>query len=119
MPEEVLFEQESNTGEPGKEYYSIGRDLVLTIYNKTAMLYRAIMYVRTVDLSDKTARQLFIVEIVEEEGAMKSHVAKALKISRQTIDNYLAIKKHFGTEGLVRGYSVSERKGESESEFFV
>ncbi len=110
MPEEVMFEQESTTEDPGKERYAIARDLVLTISGQTAMLYRASIYIRTVDLSDKTARQLFIVEIIEEEGAMKSRVAQALKISRQTIDNYLAIKKHFGTEGLVRGYSVPESK---------
>ena len=110
MPEEVMFEQKSTTEDTSKERYAIGRDLVLSICGQTAMLYRARMYVRTVDLSDKTARQLFIVEIIEEEGAMKSRVAQALEISRQTIDNYLAIKKYFGTEGLVRGYSVSESK---------
>jgi len=110
MPEEVLFEQKSTTEEPGKERYAIGRDLVLTIAGQTAMLYRASMYVRAVDLSDKTARKLFIVELIEEEGAMKSRVAQALNISRQTIDNYLAIKEHFGTEGFVRGYSVPESK---------
>ena len=110
MPEEVLFQQESTTDDSGKERHPIGRDLVLTISGQIAMLYRASMYIRTVDLADKTARQLFIVKIIEEEGAMKSRVAQALKISRQTIDNYLAIKKHFGTEGLVRGYSVSESK---------
>jgi len=110
MPEEVLFEQESTTDDPGKERYNIGRNLVLTISGQIAMLYRASIYIRTVDLLDKTARQLFIVEIIEEEGAMKSRVAQALKISRQTIDNYLAIKKYFGTEGLVRGYSVPESK---------
>ena len=108
MVAKVMFEQESTSEDPGKERYGIGRDLFLTISGQTAMLYRASMYVRTVDLSDKTARQLFIVEIIEEEGAMKSRVAQALKISRQTIDNYLAIKKHFGTEGLIRGYSASE-----------
>ena len=109
MPEEVLFEQESTAEEPGKKSHAIGNSMVLTICNQTAMLYRASMYVRTVDLSDKIARQQFIVEIVKE-GAMKSRVAQALKISRQTIDNYLAIKEHFGAEGFVRGYSVSESK---------
>ena len=109
MPEKVLFEQESTTDDSGRERYNIGRDLVLTVSGQTAMLYRASMYVRTVDLSDKTARKLFIVEIVEED-AMKSRVAQALNISRQTIDNYLAIKKHFGTEGLIRGDSVPESK---------
>ena len=110
MPEEVMFERESTTEDPGKERYTIGRDLVLTISGQTAMLYRAGTYIRTLDLLDKTARKLFIIDIIEEENAMKSRVAQALNISRQTIDNYLAIKKHFGTEGLVRGYSVSESK---------
>ncbi|GAJ13078.1 unnamed protein product, partial [marine sediment metagenome] len=84
-------------------------DLVLTIRGQTAMLYRAGIYVRMVDLADKIARKLFVVEIIAE-GAMKSRVAQALKISRQTIDNYLAIKEHFGTEGLTRGYSLAESK---------
>jgi hypothetical protein len=109
MQEEVLFDIES-TKEPDKEHYALGRDLVLTISGQTAMLYRASIYIRTVDLSDKTARRLFIIDIIEEEGAMKSRVAQALKISRQTIDNYLEIKKYFGTEGLIRGYSVSKSK---------
>ena len=86
MPEEVMFKQESTTDDSGRERYAIGRDLVLTISGQTAMLYRASTYIRTVDLLDKTARKLFIVDIIEEE-AMKFHLAQALKISRQTIDN--------------------------------
>lgn len=110
MPEEVLFEQDSTTDDSGRERYNIGRDLVLTVSvsGRTAMLYRAGTYIRTVDLADKTARKLFIVDIVEKEEAMKSRVAQALNISRQTIDNYLAIKKHFGTDGLIRGDSFPE-----------
>ena len=110
MPQEVMFERESTTEDPGKERYTIGRDLVLTISGQTAMLYRAGTYIRTLDLLDKTARKLFIIDIIEEENAMKSRVAQALNISRQTIDNYLAIKEHLGTEGLIRGDSVSEIK---------
>ena len=41
MPQEVMFERESTTEDPGKERYTIGRDLVLTISGHTAMLYRA------------------------------------------------------------------------------
>jgi len=109
MPEEVLFQQESATENSEQESYGIGNDLVLTIRGQTAMLYRAGIYVRMVDLADKIARKMFVVEIIAE-GAMKSRVAQALKISRQTIDNYLAIKEHFGTEGLTRGYSLAESK---------
>ena len=99
MPQEVMFERESTTEDPGKERYTIGRDLVLTISGQTAMLYRAGTYIRTLDLLDKTARKLFIIDIIEEENAVKSRVAQALNISRQTIDNYLAIKERLGTEG--------------------
>ena len=59
MQEEVMFEIESTTEDPSKERYAIGRNLVLTISGQTAMLYRASIYIRTVDLSDKTARRLF------------------------------------------------------------
>ncbi|MBT5528180.1 MAG: hypothetical protein HOK35_03395 [Cytophagia bacterium] len=48
-------------------------------------------------MEDNIAKRLFIVEAVEL-GAMKSRLASALEISRQTIDNYLGIKKHFGLE---------------------
>jgi len=112
VAEEVLFEKEATADGSGRQRYTIGRDLFLTVSGETAMLYRASMYVRAVDLSDRTARKLFIVDIVENDGAMKSRVAQALDISRQTIDNYLAIKKHFGTDGLIRGNSVPESKGE-------
>ena len=54
--------------------------------------------VKKVDLSDKPAKKLFIVEAVEL-GATKSRLADAINISRQTIDNYIESKKRFGTEG--------------------
>mgnify|MGYP000247587295 CR=1 FL=1 len=110
MPEEVLFNQESATEGSDKDGHAIGAGRVLVIASQTAMLYRDSTYVKSVDLADKPARQMFIIDLIEEEGAMKSRVAQALKISRQTIDNYLDIKKHFGTEGFVRGYSVSQTK---------
>ena len=60
--------------------------------------------VKQVDLSDKPAKKLLVVEAVEL-GATKSRLADALHISRQTIHNYLESKKRFGTEGLLGGYN--------------
>lgn len=114
MSEEVMLDEESTTDGSGRERHNIGRDLILTVSGQTAMLYRASTYIRAVDLSDKTARKLFIVDIVENEDAMKSRVAQALNISRQTIDNYLSIKKHFGTDGLIRGNSAPESESRQE-----
>jgi len=69
--------------------------------------------VKKVDLSDKPAKKLFVVEAVEL-GATKSRLADAIKISRQTIDNYIESKKRFGTEGLLGGYNPSMGKNLSE-----
>jgi hypothetical protein len=69
-------------------------------------LYHNDVPVKTADLADKVAKRLFVIEAVEL-GATKIRLADALNISRQTIHNYLEIKKHFGLEGLIRNYTPS------------
>ena len=73
-------------------------------------LYHNDVLVKTADLADKVAKRFFVVEAVEL-GATKTRLANALNISRQTIHNYLEIKKNFGLEGLIRNYTPS--KGET------
>lgn len=95
-----------------KKIFDLGSGLVLKMnegeeYRVT--LYRHGQYIKTVDLSDRVAKRLFVVETVEM-GAMPSRLASTLSMSRQTIHNYLEIKKHFGTEGVVQGYNLSESK---------
>jgi hypothetical protein len=72
-------------------------------------LYHYDTLIKTVDLSDRVAKRLLVVEAVEM-GATKSRLAAALKISRQSIHNYTESKKHFGLEGLVHNYSPSTSK---------
>jgi hypothetical protein len=74
-----------------------------------AILYRQGVFVKDVDLKDRVAKRLFIVDAVDL-GARKSYLAAALGISRQTIDNLLEIRKHFGKEGLIQGYNADESK---------
>jgi len=69
--------------------------------------------VKKVDLSDKPAKKLLIVEAVELV-ATKSRLADALNISRQTVDNYIDSKKKFGTEGLLGGYNPNMGKNLAE-----
>ena len=92
---------------------SLGRGLYLAINKdittKVAQLYREGTFIKVVDLSDKVARKLFVTEVIEL-GAKKSYLSDALGISRQTIHNYLQTKKHFGLEGLIQGYTVSDSK---------
>ena len=69
--------------------------------------------VKKVDLSDKPAKKLLVVDAVAL-GATKSRLADAINISRQTIDNYIESKKRFGTEGLLGGYNPNMGKNLSE-----
>ena len=84
----------------GNDKISLGNTIVIEIksnYPRRAYLYRHDILIKQVVLSDKIAKRIFIVEAIEL-GAMKSRLASVLAISRQTIDNLLGIKKHFGLE---------------------
>jgi len=91
---------------------SLGNNIFIEIksnYPRRAYLYRQDILIKQVVLSDKIAKRIFIVEAIEL-GAMKSRLASVLEISRQTIENLLGIKKHFGLEGLTQAYSPSTSK---------
>lgn len=88
----------------------IGANLSLDfIGEQKVILYNRQEVVKVVDLKDKIAKKLFIVEAIEL-GATKSLLAQALPISRQTIHNYMYINKFFGLEGLVGGYDPNQSK---------
>jgi len=95
----------------GPNYTALGTGFVLEIIEdkKKACLYRDSTVIKTVDLSDKVAKRVLIVEVIEM-GAMKSRLASALSMSRQTIDTYLDTKKHFGFEGLIHSYNTAHSK---------
>ena len=92
-----------------KDRVPLGNNIFIEIklkYPRSAYLYRQDILIKQVVLSDKIARRIFVVEAVEL-GAKKSRLALALGMSRQTIDNLLGVKQHFGLEGLVQGCSPS------------
>lgn len=113
MQQHVLFKDEKQKG----IRFELGAGLTLEIIDRrgkranTVILYRQEVFIKKADLSEAVARRLFIVEVVEL-GAVKSRLATALGISRQTIHNQLEIKKHFGQEGLLQSYNpeVSQSK---------
>ncbi len=72
-------------------------------------LYHHDTLVKIIELSDKVAKKLLVVEAVEM-GAEKKALATALGITRQTVHNYIEIKKYFGLEGLIHNYSPSRSK---------
>ena len=111
MVQGVLFDdmpgQKQESGEK-----DIGRRLSLKFSKKNSnivFLYNRGIFIKKVDLSDRPAKRLLVVEAVEM-GAIKTRLAEALKISRQSIHNYTESKKHFGIEGVVHNYSASTSK---------
>jgi hypothetical protein len=106
MHQDSLFKditpQDKNVAYIGNRLY-----LKFTDGNKSIVtLFHNDVLVKSIDFSDQVAKRILIVEAVEL-GAKKSHLAEAMGICRQSIDNYLKAKKHFGFEGLINNYSPS------------
>jgi hypothetical protein len=66
---------------------------------------------KRVDLRDKAARRLLVVELIQH-GVNQTRLAEALKLSRQTLHNYRESYQEFGVHGLLHGYSPKRSKDE-------
>jgi hypothetical protein len=66
---------------------------------------------KRVNLRDKAARRLLVVELMQH-GVNQTRLAEALKLSRQTLHNYRESYQEFGVHGLLHGYSPSQSKDE-------
>jgi len=111
-----IFSDFDDQNKSKKNESQLGNRLVLKVkdnYLSKVDLYRNGEFLKTADLRNNAEKKLFIIEAVNF-GAIKSRLASALAISRQTIDNYLDIKEIFGYEGLIRGYSLSDSEGKSQ-----
>jgi len=95
-----------------EQKYSLGSGFVLEFSDAEKIQCKLLHYdqpIKLVDLSDKVAKKLLVIEAVEL-GVIQSHLADALEISRQTIHNYRETHKYFGMEGLIHGYNPADSK---------
>ena len=76
-----------------------------------ADVYRYGTWNKRVNLRDKAARRLLVVELMQQ-GVNQSQLAAALKLSRQTLHNYRESYREFGVQGLLHGYSPRRSKDE-------
>ena len=109
MKQRTLFKDVAPQGENIKP---IGNRFYLKFSDSTpakVVLYHNNTIVKTIELSDKVAQKLLVVEAIEM-GAEKKALAEALGITRQTVHNYAEIKKYFGLEGLIHNYSPARSK---------
>ncbi len=73
-----------------EQKYALGNGFVLAFSDDEKKQCKLLHYdnpIKLVDLSDKVAKKLLVIEAVEL-GVIQSHLADALEISRQTIHNY-------------------------------
>ena len=92
--------------------YALGNGFVLEFCDREKSQCKLLHYdkpIKIVDLSDKVAKKLLVIEAVEL-GAVQARLAEALGISRQTIHNYWETHKYFGLEGLIYGYNPADSK---------
>lgn len=109
MKQSALFK---NVKPQNKNVKHIGNRLYLKFNDSTpekVTLYHNDTPIKIIELSDKVAKKVLIVEAVEM-GAEKKALAETLGVTRQTVHNYIEIKKYFGLEGLIHNYSPSRSK---------
>ena len=95
-----------------KSRFAIGRAYELHLPRgprSKAQVYHRGALLKEVDLGEKAQRQLLVIELIQQ-GVTQSKLAKALKLSRQTLHNYRSSYNAFGVEGLLHGYKPSESK---------
>lgn len=95
-----------------KSRFAIGRAYELHLPygpKQKCQVYHRGSLLKEVDLSEKAQRQLLVIELIQL-GVTQSKLAKALKLSRQTLHNYRSSYNAFGVEGLLHGYKPSESK---------
>lgn len=108
--EQKLLIDKINQADESKKNLGNGLFLKINEGNKfRAILYRHDTVLKIIDFSDKAAKRLLVVELVEL-GAKPSYIADVLNISRQTIHNYIESNKYFGLEGLIHNYKPSKSK---------
>ena len=112
MLQESLFPEEEISEKSDGQTFQLGNGLHIKIqgsYKKSAHFYRHDNFLQVVELSDKVAKKLLVVDAVKL-GAQQKKLAEALGISRQTIYNYIETHNNFGPEGLIYSYNPNISK---------
>ena len=82
---------------------------------KLVRVYRYGVPFKVVEIKAGIDRRRLVIELVLEGGIIKSRLAKALNVSRQSIDTWIDTFKKSGFEGLVNSYKGNVRTGRVEN----
>lgn len=94
------------------EFLFIGNSYALknTIDKNRVRVYKNGNFVKENLIYPAIEKRLFVVDLVERHGVKKSKLATALNISRQSIDNWIAIYRKHGSVGLINNTKDSWKK---------
>lgn len=113
MFQEQLFDKIQNSGSRG---INIGNGYAIEwIGAKGLIIYRYGICYKQTEIKSSIDRRRIAVELVLEGGVIKSLLSEALKVSRQSIDNWIDTYKKSGFEGLVNSYRGSTEKSRNEN----
>ncbi len=112
MVQEQLFQSRMDI--PGR--ISVGNGYAIEwVTDEIIIVYRAGVVLKKTQIKAQIDRRRLVVELVLEAGVTKSRLAKALNVSRQSIDNWVATFKKTGFEGLVNSYKGGRRAGRKDN----
>ena len=95
---------------------SIGNGYAIEwITNKILTIYRYGIPYKHTEIKAAIDKRRIAIELVLEGGVTKALLAEGLKVSRQSIDNWIDIYKKSGFEGLVNSYKGSTESSRKEN----
>lgn len=105
----ILFPQRE---EEFKDMVDIGAGFALKKVSQIHIeIYSPNGFYKAVELKTQITKRLLVVELVNKHRVRKSLLAKALEISRQSIDNWLASYQKWGYEGLINSTKPQKNSG--------
>lgn len=102
----TLFEEPKQ----GFEFIGNGFAIKKTSDKNKVHLYNNGSFVKEQVLYPSVERRLFVVDMVERHGVMKTRIAASLGISRQSVDNWIGIHRKHGSMGLINNTKESWKK---------
>jgi len=103
--ESLFAEQES-----GFEFIGNGLSIKKTSDKNIVRLYNNGSFVKQQQLTPTIEKRLFVVDLVERQGATQTKLADSLGITRQSIKNWVDIYRKHGSAGLVNNTKDSWKK---------
>lgn len=81
------------------------------ISDKHILIYSPLGFYKAVELKEQIDTRLLVIELVNQHNIKKNLLATALKISRQSIHNWLEAYEKWGYEGLISSTRVKNGNG--------